>query len=178
MLQRFSIFAFFTVFAFVLMMTTPIFPQTPTIETGVPQTLAKWRAANYSDVRYKLNLTLEKMSPTLKGTIEISLKNNADQIVLDWRKIRGKENLSTISNVSVNGKSVVLSPDFSRLSSGDVKPPEGGTQNFYETNEHLVFKDGVKAGENVIKLDFTSPILISGGAITRYVDKEDGAEYV
>ncbi len=51
------------------------FSQTPTIETGVPNTLAKWRAANYSDVRYKLNLTLEKMSPTLKGTIEISLKN-------------------------------------------------------------------------------------------------------
>ncbi|MDQ3130318.1 MAG: M1 family aminopeptidase, partial [Acidobacteriota bacterium] len=172
MLQRFLISA-----AFILMMTTQIFPQTPTIETGVPQTLAKWRAANYSDVRYKLNLTLEKMSPTLKGTIEISLKNNADQIVLDWRKIRGKENLSTISNVSVNGNSVVLSPDFSRLSSG-AKPPEGGTQNFYEINEHLVFKEGVIKGENVIKLDFTSPILTSGGAITRYVDKEDGAEYV
>jgi aminopeptidase N len=133
-----------------------IFAQTPTIETGVPQTLAKWRAANYSDVRYKLNLTLEKMSPTLKGTIEISLKNNADQIVLDWRKIRGKEDLSKVENVFINGKSA----------------------KFEETNEHLVFKDGVVKGENVIKLDFTSPILTSGGAITRYVDKEDNAEYV
>ncbi len=133
-----------------------VFSQTPTIETGVSQTLAKWRAANYSDVRYKLNLTLEKMSPTLKGTIEILLKNNADQIVLDWRKLRDKEDLSRIENVFVNGKSV----------------------KFEEINEHLVFKEGVKAGENVIKLDFTSPILTSGGAITRYVDKEDGAEYV
>ena len=45
-----------------------VFSQTaPAIETGVSQTLAKWRAANYSDVRYKLNLTLEKMSPSLKG---------------------------------------------------------------------------------------------------------------
>ncbi len=34
------------------------------------------------------------------------------------------------------------------------------------------------AGENVIKLDFTSPILTSGSAITRYVDKEDGSEYI
>ena len=45
-------------------------------------------------------------------------------------------------------------------------------------NEHLIFRDGVVAGENVIKLDFTSPILTSGSAITRYVDKEDGAEYI
>ncbi|NOT49180.1 MAG: hypothetical protein HOP17_15735, partial [Acidobacteria bacterium] len=30
----------------------------------------------------------------------------------------------------------------------------------------------------VIKLDFTSPILPSGSAITRYVDKEDGSEYI
>ncbi len=133
-----------------------IFSQTPTIETGVPQTLARWRAANYLDVHYKLNLTLEKMSPTLKGTIEISLKNNADQIVLDWRKTRGKEDLSRIENVFVNGKSA----------------------KFEEINEHLVFKEGVRAGENIIKLDFTSPILTSGGAITRYVDKEDNAEYV
>ncbi|MEK7855977.1 MAG: M1 family aminopeptidase, partial [Acidobacteriota bacterium] len=33
-------------------------------------------------------------------------------------------------------------------------------------------------GENVITLDFTSPILASGSAITRYVDKEDGSEYI
>jgi aminopeptidase N len=133
-----------------------VFAQTPVIETGVPQTLAKWRAANYSDVRYKLNLTLEKMSPTLKGTIEISLKNNVDQIVLDWRKIRGKEDLSKIENAFVNGKAA----------------------KFEEINEHVVFKDGVIKGENFIKLDFNSPILTSGGAITRYVDKEDGAEYI
>jgi len=48
--------------------------QKPPIEPGVSHDLAKWRAAHYSDVRYKLNLTLEKMSPVLKGTIEIRLK--------------------------------------------------------------------------------------------------------
>ena len=47
---------------------------------------------------------------------------------------------------------------------------------YREINEHLIFQDGVVAGENVIKLDFTSPILTSGSAITRYVDKEDGSE--
>jgi aminopeptidase N len=178
-----------------IMSTTLISAQTPPIESGVSQTLAKWRAANYGDVRYKLNLTLEKMSPTLKGTMEISVKvgetggnprvskgaeasNENAPLILDWRKIRGKEDLSTISNVSVNGKPVVLSPDFSRLSSAAAKPSKNGTQNFYEINEHLVFKDGVKSGENTIKLDFTSPIAPSGSAITRYVDKEDNAEYI
>ena len=50
------------------------FAQAPPIEPGVSQDLAKWRAARYSDVRYKLNLTLEKMSPVLKGTMEIRVR--------------------------------------------------------------------------------------------------------
>ncbi|HEX8399502.1 MAG TPA: M1 family aminopeptidase [Pyrinomonadaceae bacterium] len=130
--------------------------QTPPIEAGVSRELARWRAAHYGDVRYKLNLTLEKMSPTLKGTIEISLKTDADQIILDWRKIKGKEQFAGVSNANINGIAA----------------------KFEETNEHLVFKEGVKMGENVIKLDFTSPIATSGAAVTRYVDKEDGAEYI
>jgi aminopeptidase N len=130
--------------------------QTPPIEPGVSRELARWRATNYSDVRYKLNLTLEKQSPTLKGSIEISLQNKAAQIILDWRKIKGKEQFAGISNIKINGSPA----------------------KFEEVNEHLVFREGVKAGENVISLDFTSPIATSGAAVTRYVDKEDGAEYI
>src|SRR5215213_3525214 len=76
---------------------------------GVSQELAKWRAARYSDVRYKINLILEKMSPVLKGTIEIRVKlseppasaggqkgdGSIPLIVLDWRKIKGHEEKST-----------------------------------------------------------------------------------
>jgi aminopeptidase N len=142
--------------------------QMPPIGPGVSQELARWRAARYSDVRYKLNLTLEKMSPVLKGTIEIRLKVSEPgavatgflpAIILDWRKIKGSEALSTISNVVVNG----------------VKNPVATAPG---SDEHLVFRDGVVLGENVIKLDFTSPILTSGSAITRYIDKEDGSEYI
>src|SRR5580765_8661738 len=75
--------------------------QMPPIGPGVSQELAKWRAARYSDVRYKLSLTLEKMSPVLKGTIEIRVKVSeppasaggqnvggfATPIILDWRKL-------------------------------------------------------------------------------------------
>ncbi len=161
---------------FILLLMSVAYSQTPPIEPGVSHELAKWRAAHYSDVRYKLNLTLEKMSPVLKGTIEVRVKitdqsvppalaAGAAPIILDWRKIKGHEDKSTISNVSINERVLSLR--------------EGSTQNAYdESNEHLIFRDGVVTGENVIKLDFTSPILTSGSAITRYVDKEDGAEYI
>lgn len=110
-----------------LMLSMPItlFAQTPPIEPGVSQELARWRAARYSDVRYKLNLTLEKMSPVLKGTIEIRVKVGAGtllspstrsvetpSIILDWRKIKGHEAKSTISNVTLNGTALSLSPSL------------------------------------------------------------------
>ncbi len=182
---------------FILFMAAVASSQVPPIEPGVSHELAKWRAARYSDVRYKLNLTLEKMSPVLKGTMEIRVKVRESgsggveatqgsepgasgvpagaspsgvkvatgfppQIILDWRKIKGSESLSTISNVSLNGH--------------EVKNPVATAPG--SDPDHLVFRDGVVLGENVIKLDFTSPILTSGSAITRYVDKEDGAEYI
>jgi len=165
-----------------LLLTLGVSAQTPPIEPGVSHELAKWRAARYSDVRYKLELTLEKMSPVLKGTIEIRVKVNTAlgehgtvpwgvPIVLDWRKIRGSESLSTVSNASVNGENVTPLQGAGRVL--DVAEP------VYENrSEHLIFMDAVRPGENVIKLDFTSPILTSGSAITRYVDKEDGAEYI
>ncbi len=154
-------------------MATSVFSQTvPPIENGVSHELAIWRAKHYSDVRYKLNLTLEKMSPVLKGTIEVSVRvsdgetarenvassqspNVSPSIILDWRKIKGKEDAYSIKDVELNGK-----------------PAE-----FEEINEHLVIKNAVQ-GENIVKLNFTSPISTSGSAITRYIDKEDGSEYI
>jgi aminopeptidase N len=173
------------------MLSMTIFAQVPPIEPGVSQTLAKWRAAHYSDVRYKLNLTLEKMSPVLKGTIEIRVKvksqaeppasaggtklsSSSTPIIIDWRRIRGSESLSTISNVSINGFSVAAYVPPANAGGSD----KNAAITYEESNEHLIFRDGIVVGENVIKLDFTSPILTSGSAITRYVDKEDGAEYI
>jgi aminopeptidase N len=160
--------------------------QMPPSEPGVSHELAKWRAARYSGVRYKLNLTLEKMSPVLKGTMEIRVKvadpdTKAEPpalaggfpVVLDWRKIRGSEQLSGISNVSINGVEVKNPPANAGGSASVLDGPR-----YEERDEHLIFRDSVKPGENVIKLDFTSPILTTGSAITRYIDKEDGNEYI
>ena len=179
---------------FILMLASFAFSQAPPMEPGVSHDLAKWRAARYSDVRYKLNLTLEKMSPVLKGTIEIRLQYAAVAcaepdcppmyIVLDWRKIPGHEKDSTVSNVNINGKTapVIMEPPLGTMISIPHPemlpgtPPPGPAA--VERLDHIIFHDGVRMGENVIKLDFTSPILTSGSAITRYVDKEDGAEYI
>src|SRR5947209_8755510 len=93
------------------------FAQIPKIEPGVSHELAVWRATNYSDVHYKLYLTLEKMSPVLKGTIEIRVTTeagegehkmgaqyfNVNPIILDWSKVPGHEKDFTISNVTLNG---------------------------------------------------------------------------
>src|SRR5256885_6582773 len=98
---------------FVFMFVIGAIAKTPPIEPGVSHELAKWRAARYSDVRYKLNLTLEKMSPVLKGTIEIRVKvseppasaggqnvaASSTPIILDWRRLAGHEKESTVSNV-------------------------------------------------------------------------------
>ena len=59
---------------FLVLMVVSVNAQMQAIKPGVSHDLAIWRAAHYSDVRYKLNLTLEKMSPVLKGTIEIRMK--------------------------------------------------------------------------------------------------------
>ncbi|MCC7308371.1 MAG: hypothetical protein IT173_12455 [Acidobacteria bacterium] len=204
-------------FAIILAMPIFSFAQTPPIEPGVSLELAKWRAAHYSDARYKLNLTLEKMSPVLKGTIEIRVKlsgppasaggqtlklseppasaggqtlgsgaetrpvGSVPQIILDWRKLKGYEETSTISNVSVNGQAAAAQNHPVAEAATPLLRKEGNqiaSLTYVEQNEHLIFSDGVVAGENVIKLDFTSPILTSGSAVTRYVDKEDGAEYI
>jgi aminopeptidase N len=145
-------------------MTTSVFAQNaPPIENGVSHELAVWRAKHYSDVRYKLNLTLEKMSPLMKGEIEINVKLTTENgelktnypLILDWRKLQGKADAYSIKGVELNGK----------------------VAEFEEINEHLVIKNAVQ-GENIVKLNFTSPISTSGSAITRYVDKEDGSEYI
>ncbi len=185
-----------------IFLSATAFTQVPPVEPGVSHELAKWRAARYSDVRYKLDLTLKKMSPVLKGTMEIRVRVEEETtspgtpppgtqapspanagssgvanvpIILDWRSIRGSEKLSTISNVTINGTYAV--PKDAKFEE-DISGATILGPRYQESNEHLIFDDHVVIGENIIKLDFTSPILASGSAITRYVDKEDGAEYI
>ena len=67
--------------------------------------------------RYKLDITLEKMSPVLKGHMEIrctsergglarktAKRRHTADLILDWRKLPDHEKDSTLSNVTVNGE--------------------------------------------------------------------------
>jgi aminopeptidase N len=134
------------------------------VENGVSQVLARWRAANYSDVRYKLNIALEKGAPLMKGELEIGVTLSAEgaknDVILDWRttQFTNDKDKPYANVIQVNSAIDIIST---------------------VVNEHLIVPKGVlKTGENMIKIQFASPVKTSGAAITRYVDKEDGGEYI
>lgn len=151
-------------FLFVSLFAMNINAQDFKVEAGVPRELARWRAEHYSDVRYKLNITLEKGAALMKGTIEIRVtldeEGTKNHLYLDWRKAQTKD-AKEKPYANVVGVNDVM--DFI-------------TQ---EANEHITIPRGyLKKGENVIAIEFASPIATSGSAITRYIDREDNSEYI
>lgn len=131
---------------------TPSFAAAPKMKPGVALDLAQWRARHYSDIRYKLQIRLAEGADALTGSLEISVRlpKRPVDMVLDWR---GKP----VGHLNVNGASIPA-----RV-----------------IEEHLVIPaSALKAGKNSVTLEFESPVAVSGSAVTRYQDREDGAEYV
>jgi aminopeptidase N len=128
---------------------------------GVPRELARWRAEHYRDVRYALDLRLEPGADVLKGRLKVTvtLDAAAGDLVLDWRVVKKEADpRSRVSNIAANGRKV--------------------TDARFE-NEHIVIpRAHMKAGVNEVGMDFESPVSASGSAVTRYLDREDGSEYV
>ena len=123
----------------------------PRLEPGVSQELAKWRAAQYRDLRYAIELRLDERRQTVAGqlALRVALPRRAD-LILDWRG-------APVRALRVNGK-----PARAR-----------------HEKEHLVVPRAVlKAGENRVELEFSAPVAVAGAALTRYRDREDGATYV
>lgn len=159
-------------FSLILLTGCILSAQLPPLEKGVSPTLAKWRAANYSGVRYKLDLTLEKGAALMNGEIEIRVKLSDEaaknDLVLDWQtaQFQNDTNKPTLDVVKVN-KSVV------------VKTPPTGVFDYATSKDHLLIsKKYLKTGENVIRIEFAASIKNTAGAgVVRYIDKADGAEY-
>jgi aminopeptidase N len=131
-------------------------------EPGVPRELARLRAQHYKDVRYVLSLTLRPGAELLRGheVISVRLEGAVDQLVLDWRKMAAKEGqpVARVWDLEANGRKVT-----------DAR----------ETNDHLIIPGRyLVKGMNVVSLNFESPILTSGSAVTRYLDREDKSEYI
>jgi len=122
----------------------------PALEPGVPLAPAQWRAKHYRDVRYALDLKLSRLNASGRLRVTVTLPRRPVDLVLDWRggAIRGLE---------VNGRPL---------------PAEVREQ-------HLVVPAGaLKGGRNPLSLAFEAPVAVSGAALTRHADREDGAEYV
>src|SRR2546422_1892875 len=128
----------------------------PGLESGVSRELAQWRAKTYRDVRYALAISVTAGATKLAGTatVEVTLGRSVPDLVLDWRPSPGAPG---VGQPRVNGK-----PAKAKLE-----------------REHLIVPARLlRPGRNRITLSFEAPIALSGSAVTRYVDREDGSEYV
>lgn len=132
----------------------------PALEPGVGRELARWRAERYRDVNYKLHVALEPKAELLRGTVEVSLtlEEPAD-VVLDWRAMqKGAGARERVHGIRANGATV----EDARFESEHIVVPRAHT----------------RAGRNAFEIAFASPVSTSGSAVTRYLDREDGSEYV
>ena len=127
---------------------------------GISRELARWRAAHYRGVEYKLRLDIEPRAASVRGELEIAvmLERKTD-LVLDWRPaLAGDRPRGQVRKLQLNGK------------------PLAGARF---VNEHiLIAKAQTQRGRNVLQLEFESPVGIAGSAVTRYLDREDGTEYL
>jgi aminopeptidase N len=131
-------------------------------QPGVARELARYRAAHYSNVRYKLGVELAPGAELMKGTeeIRVTLDGEAGELVLDWRVASQKagQAQARVWDIVVNGREAL----DARMA-----------------NDHIVIGSAyLVKGENVVRLHFESPISTSGSAVTRYVDREDKSEYL
>ncbi|MGH9766284.1 MAG: M1 family metallopeptidase [Blastocatellia bacterium] len=129
---------------------------------GVSRELARRRAANISDLRYRLSFALFPGEARIKGREEIRLKlNNAtDPVILDFRDLdeRGRVIEGAVSNVMVNNAAV-----------SDLRQAGG----------HIVLPARhFKSGENTITMDFETGVAAANRPIIRYQDRDDGSEYI
>jgi aminopeptidase N len=124
-------------------------------EPGVSHELAKWRATRYRDIRYALDIELAEGQQALHGTIgiEMTLPRSVPDVILDWRPAAG----ARLFELQVNGAPAPVT----------VK------------NEHVtIARRLLRPGRNFFHAAFAAPISVSGGAVTRYRDREDGSEYL
>jgi aminopeptidase N len=121
------------------------------VPEGIPRQLARDRAANISDVRYRLSFQLAPKTPEVPGTVQITFAlQEAKDTLLDYRD-------GSVKSVTINGKSAEAKAD----------------------NGHIVLPaSSLVAGSNTVKIEFTSHVAAAGKPIIRYEDKDDGSEYI
>lgn len=120
--------------------------------SGVSRQLARSRATRVSNLRYQLTFSLERGSRQTNGTetLTFRLSDAASDLPLDFRD-------GTLEQPTLNGH-----PLSGELRDGHLSLPA----------------NALRSGENTLVVRFSSRVDTAGAAITRYVDKEDGSEYL
>src|SRR5215813_7658729 len=136
----------------VLLLGTALSAQAP---TGIPRDLARLRAQQLTDVRYRLSYIIRPQAAALEGREELRFFQNADDrgILPEWLDFRE----GTVSSLQINGKA-----SDPNIQNGHLKLPA----------------KLLKLGENEVEIGFAAPVAPAGKAITRFEDKDDGSEYV
>jgi aminopeptidase N len=129
---------------------------------GVSRELARHRAANISDLSYRLSFDLVPGATRIKGHEEISLKlkSAADPVILDFRDLdeQGRVLEGAISDVTINGSAV---------------------NDLRQTGGHIILPARhFKSGENTIAMNFEAGVATANRPIIRYQDRDDGSEYI
>ena len=133
---------------FLLLSVSSLFAAAP---EGIPRDLARQRAAQISDVRYQLQLTLTPHAPIASGHEEIQFRlKSALPVLLDFRE-------GGVTTVSVNKTDTDV-----QLANGHLELPA----------------DLLQLGLNTVNIEFTAPVAPAGKAITRFEDKDDNSEYL
>jgi aminopeptidase N len=123
-------------------------------ESGIPLALARSRATLVADLHYEVSGTIGAAADALRGSVRLRFTlSRAAEVVLDYRPAAGHG----ARDWRVNGVAVAPAAE----------------------NDHVVLRAvWLKAGVNEVEMAFSAPIGTAGTAITRHVDKEDGAAYV
>lgn len=118
---------------------------------GIPRELARQRAAQISDVRYRLAFALIPKAAITSGEEELRFQLKTLQpVLLDFRD-------GQLLSASVNGTTLDLKAE----------------------NGHLELPlDRLRVGENTIRLRFDVPIAPAGKPLTRFEDQDDKSEYI
>ncbi|HEY6863455.1 MAG TPA: M1 family aminopeptidase [Burkholderiales bacterium] len=128
----------------------------PPVGPGISRALAAWRAPRYRDVRYSLDLEVDRDAARLAGTvqIELTLASPPPDVVLDWRPAAG----TRLEDLRVDGAPAAAA----RV-----------------VRDHIVVPARLlHPGRNTVRARIEAPIAVAGGALTRYEDHEDGSRYV
>jgi aminopeptidase N len=118
---------------------------------GIPRELARQRAEQISNVRYRLAFALTPKAATTSGEEEVRFNLKTLQpVLLDFRDGR-------LLSASLNGAALSLKRE----------------------NGHLELpRERLRAGENTVRIRFAVPIAAAGKPLTRFEDQDDNSEYI